>query len=84
VLPAQHELIVILIILNVNESSKRKFKFKFSFSLHFPFLNSLQIKIKYTPLKSLVKNFYMTDNISKNSKIMAECSLFVKNSSNFI
>jgi hypothetical protein len=46
--------------------------------------NFLQKKITFSSLKNNTKNFYMTDNISKNSKIMAECSLFLKNKTNFL
>lgn len=46
--------------------------------------NFLQKKVTFSPFKNNTKNFYMTDNISKNSKIMAECSLFLKNKSNFL
>ena len=44
----------------------------------------LQKKIIFSAFKNNTKNFYMTDNISKNSKIMAECSLFLKNKTNFL
>jgi hypothetical protein len=46
--------------------------------------NFLQKKITFSAFKNNTKNFYMTDNISKNSKIMAECSLFLKNKTNFL
>ena len=46
--------------------------------------NFLQKKITFSSFKNNTKNFYMTDNISKNSKIMAECSLFLKNKTNFL
>jgi len=51
----------------------------------FNFLNITEIssKIFITNFKPLLNNFYMTDNISKNSKIMAECTLFLNNFSNF-
>jgi NADH dehydrogenase/NADH:ubiquinone oxidoreductase subunit G len=49
------------------------------------FLNLKNFKqnFYYTPLKIKIKNFYMTDNLSKNSKTMSECSLFLQKNSNF-
>lgn len=41
-------------------------------------------KIQNSALKNSFKNFYMTDIISNHSKIMAECSLFLKSKFNFI
>ena len=32
----------------------------------------------------LINDFYMADSLSKNSQVMAECSLFLTNRSNFI
>jgi NADH dehydrogenase/NADH:ubiquinone oxidoreductase subunit G len=55
-----------------------------SFYLSYLKLHFTSQKIFFTPFKSAITNFYMTDNISKNSKIMAECSLFLKNKSNFL
>ena len=52
---------------------------------NFNFLNIEEngSKIFLTNFKPLFNNFYMTDNISKNSKIMAECTLFLNNKNNF-
>lgn len=35
-------------------------------------------KINISKFLPLINNFYMTDNISKNSQLMSECSLFLK------
>lgn len=40
-------------------------------------------KIFFSNFKPLHYNFYMTDNITKNSKVMAECVLFLNNNNNF-
>lgn len=55
---------------------------KFSINYLNCYNNGLNLKI--SPIKNTITNFYMTDNISKNSKIMAECSLFLKDNTNFI
>lgn len=54
------------------------------FYLNYLQYKNFQKKIFNISFKNNIKNFYMTDNISKNSKIMAECSLFLKNKSNFL
>lgn len=60
-------------------------KNRVKFYLNFLNLNLLmQKKIIFTTFKNSIKNFYMTDNTSKNSKIMAECSLFLNNKTNFL
>jgi hypothetical protein len=52
---------------------------------NFNFLNIIESsnKVFLSNFKPVFNNFYMTDNITKNSKIMAECSLFLNNKSNF-
>jgi hypothetical protein len=49
-------------------------------------LNKKEFKnrIYLSNFKNVVSNFYMTDNITKNSQIMAECSLFLTTKNNFI
>jgi hypothetical protein len=32
----------------------------------------------------MINNFYMNDIVKRNSQIMAECSLFLNNKTNFI
>jgi hypothetical protein len=54
-----------------------------SFYTNFLNLKDFNQKAFYTPLKIKIKNFYMTDNLSKNSKVMSECALFLKKTSNF-
>ena len=43
-------------------------------------------KINYLKKQQLkiINNFYMTDIVTRNSQIMAECSLFLNNKTNFI
>ena len=53
------------------------------------YLNYLNIKesnnkIYLSNFKSIVTNFYMTDIVTKNSQIMAECSLFLNSRTNFV
>lgn len=50
------------------------------------FLNKLKAKNKIylSTFKNTIDNFYMTDTVTKNSQVMAECSLFLNNKSNFI
>jgi NADH dehydrogenase (ubiquinone) Fe-S protein 1 len=54
-------------------------------TFYFNFLQytEFQSKVVFSPIKSTLINFYMTNNLSSNSKIMAECSLFFKMNSNF-
>ena len=40
-------------------------------------------KINFSMFLPLIYNFYMTDIVSKNSQIMAECTLFLQKRSNF-
>ena len=47
------------------------------------FLNIFKIqensnKLNFSKFKPIISNFYMTDNITKNSKIMSNCTLFLK------
>ena len=53
---------------------------------YFNFLNIKENtqKLFISNFKPCINNFYMTDNISKNSKMMAECSLFLDKENNFI
>ena len=53
------------------------------------YFNSLNIKesnnkVYLSNFKSMINNFYMTDIVTRNSQIMAECSLFLNNKTNFI
>jgi hypothetical protein len=59
---------------------------KFREKFNFDFLNLVEIenKILLSNFKPLVNNFYMTDNISKNSELMAKNTLFLKNKTNFV
>lgn len=52
---------------------------------HFNFLHIKEnsYKVFFSKFKPLYYNFYMVDNITKNSKIMAECFLFLNANSNF-
>lgn len=56
---------------------RKKFNFKF-----FNLLENSN-KVYVSNFKPLINNFYMTDNLTKNSKIMAECALFLNNKTNF-
>ena len=53
------------------------------------YLNFLNIKehsnkVFLSNFKPIINNFYMTDNISKNSTIMAKSTLFLNNKTNFV
>lgn len=54
------------------------------FNFNYLNINESQNKVYLTNFKPLVTDFYMTDSLSKNSQVMAECSLFLTNRSNFI
>jgi len=54
-----------------------------NFYLNFLQYTEFQSKVIFSPIKSTITNFYMTNNLSSNSKVMAECSLFFKMNSNF-
>ena len=58
--------------------------FRKKFEINFLNLSENANKVFLSNLKPIITNFYMTDNISKNSKTMAECSLFLQNKNNFI
>jgi len=53
---------------------------------YFNFLNIKESnnKVYLSNFKSMINNFYMTDIVTRNSQIMAECSLFLNNKTNFI
>ena len=57
--------------------------FRKKFNLNFFNLLENSTKTYLSNFKPLINNFYMTDNITKNSKIMAECTLFLNNKTNF-
>jgi len=59
----------------------KKTRVAFSFN----FLNFMEMphKVYLSMNRVFLKKFYMTDTISKNSTIMAECTLFLKNNLNF-
>ena len=61
--------------------NKNIFRKKFNFD----FFNLLENSTKnyLSNFKPLINNFYMTDNLTKNSKLMAECTLFLNNKTNF-
>lgn len=54
------------------------------FYLNFLNKTESQNRIYLSNFKNIINNFYMTDLVSKNSQVMAECSLFLNNKSNFI
>lgn len=54
------------------------------YNLNFLDIKEISNKLFISNFKPLFNNFYMTDNITKNSKIMAECSLFLNNKTNFV
>ena len=54
------------------------------FYLNFLSLTTICNKIYFSPYNLHLKNFYMTDNLSENSKTMAECALFIKDNRNFL
>jgi len=41
-------------------------------------------KVYFSIFLPLINNFYMTDNISKNSQVMSECTLFLQSRTNFL
>ena len=60
------------------EKPRKKFNFNFLV------IQEPNNKIFLSNFKPLIHNFYMTDNISQNSELMAKSTLFFKNKSNFI
>lgn len=54
------------------------------FDFNYLDIKESQNRVYLTNFKPLVTDFYMTDSLSKNSQVMAECSLFLTNRSNFI
>lgn len=62
---------------------KKTAVFRKKFNLKFFNLLENSTKAFVSNFKPLINNFYMTDNITKNSKIMAECALFLNNKTNF-
>ena len=64
----------------LNSFNHKREKFYFNFLNKNEFKN----KIYLSNFKNAVDNFYMTDLVTKNSQVMAECSLFLKNKTNFI
>ena len=62
-------------------NNKNSFRKKFNFDFFNLIENSSRSYL--SNFKPLINNFYMTDNITKNSKIMAECTLFLNNKTNF-
>ena len=60
------------------------FKKRSPFYLDFLNIKESKNKVFLSNFKSVVKNFYMTDIVTQNSQVMAECSLFLSNKTNFI
>ena len=58
--------------------------FRKKFYFNFLNIHENSNKIYLSNFKPYINNFYMTDNISKNSKLMAECTLFLDKENNFI
>ena len=58
--------------------------FRKKFYFNFLNIHENSNKIYLSNFKPYINNFYMTDNISKNSKLMAECTLFLDKEKNFI
>lgn len=54
-----------------------------SFFFNFLNLKELRCKVNFEVFNPIISNFYMTDNLSLNSKTMAECTLFLKDKTNF-
>ena len=73
-----------LFLLNpfLNLLNKKRDQFYFNI---FSFNKNYKIKVSFIHQKQSLslKNFYLTDNLIKNSKIMSECNLFYTNFSNF-
>jgi NADH-quinone oxidoreductase subunit G len=67
-----------------NPFLKNNFKTRSLFYFNFLNLYEISNKIIFSPLINSIHNFYMTDNISQNSKTMAECTLFLKIKKNFL
>ncbi len=53
------------------------------FYLNFLNKNESKNRIYLSNFKNIIENFYMTDTVTKNSQVMAECSLFLNNKTNF-
>ena len=73
----------------LNELPRLNSEFFWSDFSSFTFYNLLnsrkiQNRIFLTSFKPIVTNFYMDNNITKNSQTMAECSIFLRVRSNFI
>lgn len=58
-------------------------KSNINFSFHMWNLKPRSTKIFVSTYQKVIKNFYMSDVISSNSQVMAECSLFLNNKTNF-
>lgn len=63
---------------------KNRFNIRTNFYFNFLNFKEYQQKVYFNVFNPIVTNFYMTNALSQNSKIMAECSLFLKNKSNFL
>jgi len=55
-----------------------------SFYLNYLNIKESNNKVFLSNFKSAINNFYMTDIVTRNSQVMAECSLFLTNKTNFI
>ena len=63
---------------------KNRFEIRTNFYFNFLNFKEYQQKVYFNVFNPIVNNFYMTNALSQNSKVMAECSLFLKNKSNFL
>jgi len=63
---------------------KTRSEMRTKFYFNFLSLKEYQQKIYFNVFNPIITNFYMTNMLSQNSKIMAECSLFLKNKTNYL
>ncbi len=70
--------------LNENPYATQVNKYSTAFNLNFLNYKESKNKIFLTGFMPLIKNFYLSDTISKNSVTMAECSLFLNTRINYI
>lgn len=63
---------------------KARSEIRTKFYFNFLNLKEYQQKIYFNVFNPIICNFYMTNALSQNSKIMAECSLFLKNKTNYL
>ena len=67
----------------IKNQNKIREKFHFNF-LDLLYNKNNKNKIYLSNFKPIINNFYMNNIIEHNSKVMAECSIFLNNKTNFI